>query len=68
MATKFSREYKLECVELVSKHGYGVKEAAEAMNVDQSSLQRWVRQYKNEHKGITPNTSALTPEQTRIQA
>jgi len=28
MATKFSREYKLECVELVSKHGYGVKEAA----------------------------------------
>jgi transposase len=63
----FTSEYKQECAELVTKHGYQVKEAAQAMNVGLSSLQKWLRQYRNEMSGITPKATAITPEQKRIQ-
>ena len=63
----FTSEYKRECAELVIKHGYQVKEAAQAMNVGLSSLQRWLSQYRNEINGITPKATAITTEQKRIQ-
>lgn len=62
-----SIEFKRECAELVIIHGYKHKDAAVAMNVGLSSIQRWVTQYKKELRGITPKPSALTPEQIRIQ-
>jgi transposase len=37
------------------------------MDVSLSSIQRWVSQYRQEQRGITPKPSALTPEQIRIQ-
>ena len=60
-------EFKRECAELVIIHGYKHKDAAAAMSVGLSSIQRWVSQYKKEQTGITPKASALTPEQIRIQ-
>ena len=48
--------------------GYGVAQAAKAMNVALSSMQRWVAQYRNEIKGIAPQARAISPEQQRIQA
>lgn len=63
-----SVEFKRECAELVIVHGYKHKDAAAAMDVGLSSIQRWVSQYRKEQKGITPKPSALTPEQMRIQA
>ncbi|MDN3651979.1 transposase [Thalassotalea ponticola] len=62
-----SAEFKRECAELVIVHGYKHKDAAAAMNVGLSSIQRWVSQYEAEQTGITPKASALTPEQIRIQ-
>lgn len=62
-----SAEFKRECAELVIVHGYKHKDAAAAMNVGLSSIQRWVSQYRKEQTGITPKASALTPEQIRIQ-
>jgi transposase len=60
-------EFKRECAELVIIHGYKHKDAAEAMSVGLSSIQRWVSQYRKEQKGVTPKASALTAEQIRIQ-
>ncbi len=60
-------EFKRECAELVIIHGYKHKDAAAAMNVGLSSIQRWVSQYRKEQQGVTPKASALTPEQIRIQ-
>lgn len=62
-----SAEFKRECAELVIVHGYKHKDAAAAMNVGLSSIQRWVSQYRKEQTGFTPKASALTPEQIRIQ-
>ena len=38
------------------------------MQVGLSSMLRWVGQYKQELRCISPQTRALTPEQQRIQA
>lgn len=63
----FTPEFKQECVELVIRQGYQVKQAAIAMNIGFSTLQRWLRQYRDEQQGVTPKASAITPEQQRIQ-
>ena len=64
---KYTAEFKLECVELITIQGYPVRQAAEAMEVGYSTLQKWVRQYREEQVGITPKASAITNEQKRIQ-
>ncbi len=64
----FTTEFKQECVRLIIDQGYGVGEAAKAMKVGLSTLQRWLRQYRHETQGVTPQARAITPEQLRIQA
>jgi transposase len=65
---QFTIEFKQECVNLVVNQGYGIAQAASAMQVGLSTMQRWVGQYKQELRGVTPQAKALTPEQQRIQA
>ncbi|WP_217521377.1 IS3 family transposase [Vibrio metschnikovii] len=63
----FSAEFKLEAAQLVTEHGYSVIEAAKAMNVSKSAMDRWVRQLKQEQRGIPQKASPLTPEQIEIR-
>jgi transposase len=65
---QFTTEFKRECVHLVLNQSYSVLQAAKAMDVGQSSLQCWLRQYRQEVKGITLQARAISPEQQRIQA
>ena len=60
-------EFKQECVNLVVNQGYTIVQAASAMHVSLSSMQRWASQYRQEITGITPLAKAFTPEQQRIQ-
>ncbi len=65
---RYSNEFKLEVIGLVVEQDYSVAKASEAMGVGKSTLDRWVRQYKKEKQGITPETGkALTTEQQEIQ-
>ncbi len=63
----FSPEFKLEAAQLVVDQDYSVLEAAKAMNVSKSALDKWVRQLKQERQGITPKASPLTPEKIEIR-
>ena len=63
----FKPEFRLEVAQLVVNQGYTVCEAAEAMNVGKSTVDKWVRQLKAEHNGITPHGTALTPDQQKIK-
>ena len=63
----FKPEFRLEVAELVVKQGYSIREAAEAMNVGKSTVDKWVRQLKDEHNGIANKPNALTPEQRKIK-
>ena len=42
----FSPEFKLEAAQLVVDQGYSMVEAAKAMNVSKSAMDKWVRQLK----------------------
>lgn len=63
----YSPEFKLEAAQLVTEQGYSVIEAANAMNVSKSAMDKWVRQLKQEQRGITPKASPLTPEQIELR-
>ena len=63
----FSSEFRLESAQLVVDKGYSVKEAAEAMNVGKSTMDKWVRQLREERAGKAPMSSPMTPEQIEIR-
>ncbi len=63
----FTPEFRLEAAQLVVDQGYSVREAAEAMNVGKSTMDKWVRQLRNERQGITSKASPMTPEQRKIK-
>lgn len=63
----FSPEFKLEAAQLVLDQGYSVAEAAKAMNVGKSTMDKWVRQLKEEQQGVSPKASPMTPEQIEIR-
>jgi transposase len=46
----FTPEFKLEAVQLVVEQNYSIREAASAMNVGKSTMDKWVRQLKNERQ------------------
>ena len=50
----------------VNQH-YTVAAAATAMNVGKSTMDKWVRQLKEERAGKSPKASPMTPEQLRIR-
>ncbi|EJL6405728.1 transposase, partial [Vibrio parahaemolyticus] len=63
----FSAEFKLEAAQLVLDQNYTVVEAAKAMAVGKSTMDKWVRQLKQERKGVAPQASPMTPEQIEIR-
>jgi transposase len=65
--SNFTPEFRLECAQLVVDKNYSVVETAQTMNVGKSSLDKWVRQLKNERNGISSKAMPLTPDQLEIR-
>ncbi|QXF35659.1 hypothetical protein B0X70_22545 [Photorhabdus akhurstii] len=65
---RFSTEFKLEAITQVITHRQRVPDVARALELDPSTLRKWIKQYQAELNGITPSGIALTPEQQRIKA
>ena len=64
----YTTEFKLEAAQLVVEHGYGIRQACEAVGVGETAMRRWVDQLRAERGGHTPSCGpALTAEQRRIQ-
>ena len=63
----FTPEFKLEAAQLVVDQNYSIREAATAMNVGKSTMDKWVRQLRSERSGTAVQSSAITPEQRKIQ-
>ena len=63
----FTSEFRLECAQLVLDKGYSVRQAAQAMNVGKSTMDKWVRQLREERVGMTPKATPMTPDQLRIR-
>ena len=63
----YSAEFKLEAAQLVVDEGSTVSEAAQAMGVSKSAMNKWVRQLKNERQGVSDQPNALTPDKIKIK-
>lgn len=55
----FSPEYRLEAAQLVLDQNYSVANAARAMNVGVSTMDKWVRQLKDERTGKSPTATPM---------
>jgi len=64
---RFDPDFRLEAAQLVVDQNYSVREAAEAMNVGKSSMDKWVRQLRDERQGKRSAGSPMTPDQRRIR-
>jgi len=65
---RFNPEFKVESAQLVLDQGYSVREAAEAMGVGVSTLDKWVRKLKSERGGELTVGKPITGEQREIAA
>ena len=64
----FSPEFRLEAAQLVVDQSYSVREAAEAMGVGKSTMDKWVRQLRAERNGSHTGTATpMTPDQRKIR-
>lgn len=63
----FTQDFKLEAAQLALDKNYSVREAANAMNVGKSTMDKWVRQLKDERNGDSSQPNALTPDQRKIK-
>jgi len=62
----FSREFKLEAVRLVSERGLTVTQAARDLDIHETVLRRWVRQYQDDPAHAFPGAGQMKPEQAEI--
>lgn len=67
MSKAFTAEFKLEAAKLVLDQNYTHGEAAKAMNVSLSAINRWVKSLRMERQGKMPPGLLLTPEQTELR-
>lgn len=63
----FNPEFRLEAAQLVVDQNYSVRQAAEAMNVGHSTMDKWVRQLRQERNGESPKATPMTPDQLKIR-
>lgn len=63
----FTPEFKQESALLVINQNYSIREAASAMNVGKSTMDKWVRQLKSEYNGTVSHPNAISPDQRKIQ-
>lgn len=64
----FTPEFRLESAQLVVDQNYSVREAAEAMGVGKSTMDKWVRQLRVERSGgQVASATPMTPDQRKIR-
>jgi len=62
----FSREFKLEVVQLVHEQGMRIAEAARDLGLHYKLLRKWVKQYQEYSLHAFPGQGQMKPEQEEI--
>jgi transposase len=63
---KFSREYKLEAVNLIKDRGVSVCQASRDLGVVESVLRRWLREEAADPRQAFPGNGQVKPEQQEL--
>jgi len=67
MTKNFKPEFRQEVAELVLDKEHSIREAAEAMSVGKSTVDKWVRQLKKERNGESGQKMPISEELRRIK-
>ena len=69
MATrkKYSKEFKLDAVSLVTDQGYNRSEAARSLGINATMLGRWVKENESDDGQAFRGNGKLTPEQDEVR-
>ena len=65
---KFSREFKIEAVRLVTDRGVAVAQAARDLDVAESVLRRWMRELATAPVAACPGNGQMRADQAEIAA
>lgn len=63
---KFTREFKLEAVRLVTERGVTVAQASRDLGVHGTVLRRWVKDFSADPRQAFPGHGQMKPEQAEI--
>ncbi len=63
---KYSKEFKLDAISLVSEQGYSQVEAARSLDINAHMLGRWIKEHKTEDGQAFRGNGKLTPEQEQL--
>ena len=63
---KFTREFKLEAVKLVTERGVTVAQASHDLGVHQTVLRNWVKVFTADPQHSFPGHGQMKPEQSEI--
>ena len=64
---KYSKEFKLDAVSLVTEQGYIRSEAARSLGINANMLGRWVKEQESDDGQAFRGNGKLTPEQEEIR-
>lgn len=67
MRRNFDASFKLEVAKMVKDQGLRITDVCRSMDVGESAVRRWVRQYEAERQGKAGLGKPLTAEQQRIR-
>lgn len=64
---KYSKEFKLDAVSLVTEQNFNRAEAARSLGINANMLGRWVKEQESDDGQAFRGNGKLTPEQERIR-
>jgi transposase len=68
MAKKsYTKEFKLEAVKLVSEQGLSSKEASSNLGLSLSTLNSWIKKFKEDGGGAFPGSGKLVPSDQKVR-
>ncbi len=64
---KYSKEFKLDAISLVSDQGYTRAEAARSLDISANMPTRWIKEHESDDGQAFRGNGKLTPEQEEIR-
>jgi len=65
--TKYSKEFKLDAINLVLEQGYSQTDAGKALSINPKMLSRWIKEHQDDDGHAFRGNGKLTPDQEEIR-
>ena len=64
---RYSREFKVSAVKLVTEQGYTVAEAAKSLGVDRTSIRSWLNKFASDAGAAASGATSVEAELRRLR-